>query len=1141
MPPASTANLVDSLRRYRLLEPPQLEELARDPAGRRPDPKEVARHLLGRGWLTPYQVNQLLQDRGQDLLIGSYVLLERLGEGGMGQVFKARNWKLNRIVALKVIRKDQLTNPESLRRFHREIRVTSQLSHPNIVTAVDADQEGGSHFLVMEHVEGTDLSRLVKQHGALPVPQACDIIRQAALGLQHAHEQGLIHRDIKPSNLMVTKDGTVKLLDLGLARMLDNTEDDAKTLTEAGSILGTPDYGAPEQARQSGKVDIRADLYALGCTLYYLLTAQVPFPGGTLGEKLVKHQLDEPEPVEQLRPEIPASVGVIVRTLMAKKPEDRYQTPAELAAALAAALQGAPLPARTNTALRVAVAAGAPTGPGPMRPNTALREAVTSALPVRANTAIDSRTVNGVESPQPLVDDRSNRRRWPRLAALGVLLAGLALATVIVWPSSKPAPSPPATSAETAETELKRLTERVADKSVKRDEVRREVLAFRRAHYGTPLAMQAGELLFQLPSPLDTFRTAPHPVADNVAGQPKELTALLGEQRGRHWSAIRCLALRADGKALAAAGDDRVIRLWDTTGLREHATVHLPNQSIAHLYSISGMAYSPDGALLASWSADERGVRLWDLSRSMPRLKGIVEHGGTVAGAVFLPDGQSLVTATRDGLLVLWKLDDLTKEVARQKVPGKALYALKLVPGTQSLITGGDDGRLHIFEINQGQFTARPAVPAHKAFIPQIAVAADGKVVASIGADGQTRVWNFAEGRLTETAALASSRAYPLAAALSPDGSLIAFTGPNASIRIHRTDKPKPEDGTELSGHSGGISALAFLPGGKSLVSAGLDHSLRMWDLGMAGWRERVPPRGHTSGARHVLFAPDDRGLVSTGDTSVRWWDFAAATPRKSTIFEPPGSWIPLAITIDGKTLAAGSRDGLVRLWDVENIPPREWLQQPAFPGTVNAVSFSADGRWLAAAGGYDTQQVRLWGLAGTAQPAPRPLMTGGKGLQWSLAFAPDSRLLAAGGPDGKLRLWDMSAAGAKDRPSFEAHAPSIISSLAFSPDSRILVAASQNRAINAWDLTKSPWAKLATFVGHRDGMVFVAIAANGRSMVSAGSDGQLIWWDFPSGKKLDTWQFPGPIHDVAFANDGRHIATANGNGSIYVIRLPAR
>ena len=337
MPTVSISTFADALRKTHLLAAHQLDELTRDLQTRFLVPHDLAAELIRRDWLTPYQANQLLQGRGGDLLLGSYVLLERIGEGGMGAVFKARNWKLGNVVALKLVRPEKLDNPDAVRRFHHEIRAAAQLDHPNIVRAFDADQVNGAHLLVMEYVPGVDLAKLVKKSGPLPVDKACDYARQAALGLQHAFERGMVHRDIKPANLLLTPAGVVKILDMGLARLRHAAEesDASSTMTREGTVMGTLDYIAPEQALDSHRVDIRADLYSLGCTLYFLLSGKVPFPGGTAMEKLMRRQSQEPAPVDEVHPGVPAAVGAVVRKLMARRPEDRYQTPAEAAAALA--------------------------------------------------------------------------------------------------------------------------------------------------------------------------------------------------------------------------------------------------------------------------------------------------------------------------------------------------------------------------------------------------------------------------------------------------------------------------------------------------------------------------------------------------------------------------------------------------------------------------------------------------------------------------------------------------------------------------------------------------------------------------------------------------------------------------------------
>lgn len=352
----SVSAFVDALKNSRLLEPSQWEDLSSTLKFRFSDPSALAKELMQREWITPYQINQLHQGRGGDLILGPYVLLERLGKGGMGLVYKARHRRLARIVALKLIRKELLANPTAVRLFHSEILAAAKLSHPNIVLAFDADAVDGVHFYTMEYVEGSTFENLVQTSGPLPVNLACESMRQTALGIQHAFERGVIHRDIKPSNIMlawtslptspppsrVAEEETraqwgghtpiVKLLDMGLARINAEDEDPRKTFnSNKPALMGTPDFMAPEQADDAQHADVRSDLYSLGCTLYYVLTGEVPYPHGTRLEKLMRHHTETPRPIEELNPHVPQAVGDIIRKLMAKRPEDRFQTARDLA------------------------------------------------------------------------------------------------------------------------------------------------------------------------------------------------------------------------------------------------------------------------------------------------------------------------------------------------------------------------------------------------------------------------------------------------------------------------------------------------------------------------------------------------------------------------------------------------------------------------------------------------------------------------------------------------------------------------------------------------------------------------------------------------------------------------------------------
>jgi serine/threonine protein kinase len=231
---------LDSLHQQPILEPKQLEELDRR-LTHLTDLQSLTADLFQRGWLTAHQIAQLARGKGASLILGGFVLLDILGEGGMGRVFKARQRSLNRLVALKVIRPGRLNTPAAQSRFRREVEVIARLDHLHIVHAYDADEVNGIYFLAMEYIDGTDLARLAKQ-GPLPTPLSCDYIRQAALGLQHAYERGMVHRDIKPTNLMLTRVGVIKILDLGLAHLASEVVGDAQTdLTGTGTVLGTAD------------------------------------------------------------------------------------------------------------------------------------------------------------------------------------------------------------------------------------------------------------------------------------------------------------------------------------------------------------------------------------------------------------------------------------------------------------------------------------------------------------------------------------------------------------------------------------------------------------------------------------------------------------------------------------------------------------------------------------------------------------------------------------------------------------------------------------------------------------------------------------------------------------------------------------
>ncbi|MCX8138647.1 MAG: protein kinase, partial [Gemmataceae bacterium] len=435
--PTTASEFVDLVLKSGVVEESRVREflkkLAEGSSGIPSDPARLAGLMVHEGLLTYFQAEQILQGKYKRFTIGKYKVLEKLGSGGMGQVFLCEHILMRRRVAIKVLPTTKAQDPAGLERFYREARAIAAVDHPNLVRAYDIDQAENLHFLVMEYVDGVSLQELVKKIGPLPVLRACHYIYGAAVGLNHVHEIGLIHRDIKPSNILVDRHGMVKILDLGLARFFHDTDELTKKYDE--NILGTADYLSPEQAVDSHTVDIRTDIYSLGATFYYLLTGQPPFPEGTVTQKLIWHQTRDPKPISAYRSDVPPEIIAIIDKMMKKKPEERYQTPAELMQALAPWVT-VPIPPPSEQELpALSRAAG-----GGMRPQVSAGP-ITPITPSPASAGGDSSSVSTLPSlgpagvphpPPPQTPPPSASELYPGVAAL---------------PPSVPLSSPPSSGA----------------------------------------------------------------------------------------------------------------------------------------------------------------------------------------------------------------------------------------------------------------------------------------------------------------------------------------------------------------------------------------------------------------------------------------------------------------------------------------------------------------------------------------------------------------------------------------------------------------------------------------------------------------------------------------------------------------------
>ncbi len=335
--PASVDDLLQLIRKSGMVDEGKLTAFLQrhhKTGGIPADPRETANCMIEEGVLTHFQAEQFLLGKWRGFTIGKFKLLERVGVGGMGQVFLCEHMFMKKRVAVKVLPPAKAEQPAALGRFYREARAAGGLEHPNIVRTHDIDQDGNLHFIVMEYVDGSNLLEIVKKFGPMEVGRAVHYTRQVASGLDFAFRSGLIHRDVKPGNILIDRRGNARVLDMGLARFFKDQSDMLTVKYDDKIVLGTADYVAPEQVANSHSVDVRADVYALGATLYFLLAGHPPFPMGTVSQKLLWHRTKEPTPIRQIRPDVPEAIAAIVTRMMAKDPGLRHQTPAEVVAAL---------------------------------------------------------------------------------------------------------------------------------------------------------------------------------------------------------------------------------------------------------------------------------------------------------------------------------------------------------------------------------------------------------------------------------------------------------------------------------------------------------------------------------------------------------------------------------------------------------------------------------------------------------------------------------------------------------------------------------------------------------------------------------------------------------------------------------------
>jgi len=604
-----------------------------------------------------------------------YRVLEQIGAGGMGTVHKAEHRLMERMVALKVIRRELTDKQEAVERFRMEVKAAARLSHPNIVTAYDADQAGDVHFLVMEYVEGESLDKLIQRRGPLPVAEACDIVLQAASGLQHAFERGMVHRDIKPANLMVasgqrsvaskaeptlpphldtsncplaTSHGpltTVKVADFGLARFASERSPSG-SLTPVGAVVGTPDYIAPEQALEPQKADIRADIYSLGCTLYHMLAGRPPFPEGTALQKLMSHQERKPQRVSEIRADLPEELVHVLDRMMAKDPAKRYQTPAAVVEALTPFV--APKPG----------------------------------------------------SPKP----PSIRRRGLVILLATAVILGVLLAITAIWQRSQQRRHLPPDQPVVFPDELRRLEGNSGPYTAAAfDRMATLALTAGADHVLRLWDLDSGEEIAQLTghtSPVVSLDFSYDKRSAISADQENKIRVWdLAERRQTaelSWTdgAVRSVVFTWDDRHALIAGDNGAVAIWNTTEARKP----LQRQSLPDRIEVATL--DRYGTFLAAGGPDGV-VRIWDMARKQPGRKP-TGHGAAVTCAAWSPDARYMLTGGADKAVRFWRAAT-GKELRKYEGHTAAVRCAALSRNVGWAVSGGDDRIVRLWDVDSGK------------------------------------------------------------------------------------------------------------------------------------------------------------------------------------------------------------------------------------------------------------------------------------------------------------------------------------------------------------------------------------------------------------------------------------------------------
>jgi len=1010
-----------------------------------------------------------------------YRIVKRLGIGGMGTVYLAEHRLMDRPVALKVIRADLLGNEGLVKRFRREVRSAARLaSHPNLVAAHDAEQVGETHMLVMEFVEGIDLARLVEKRGPLPVGEACEYARQAAVGLQHAFEDGMVHRDIKPQNLMRTTRGQIKILDLGLARFASEVTSQAG-VTAHGMVLGSADYIAPEQISDPHAADVRADIYSLGCTLYYLLAGQPPFPDGTLIQKLKAHSEHAPRPLAEVRAGVPPELARLVERMMAKDPARRFQTPDEVAAALA-----------------------------PFADAKSARTAVTDPL---FDTSLDAPRPAAASKPGHrgrLKAVEKLRARGPRAwwFAAWPLLLGL----VIVWAAV-------AFRIKTKDGVI--VLENVPENAVV--EVDGDQVTITPTG-GQPVKIEAS--------------AGKHGVIvrrgdDVLLGESVTLQSGKQSKLSVRYEPLAAPSMRKRVSDVAVRSE---VAKSPAPPPLPPGSVHSPNLAAPQHVGPSlppGWVSLFNGKDLAGWKTHPSQPGNWRVENGVLIGSG-PENGGGIGS---LPGISHLYTERGDykdfHLRVEARLDNGDEGgVCFRSSFGPKFPSTVDLPSwpaaylAQITSTQGDLGKtgslLRLRDGSPGPFgnevISALGWPSTRVAVQQwftLDVIAERNII-TIMVNGKLSAYDADIDQLYSGGHIALQQ--------RSKQTHIEFR----RIAIKELNSSDREDAREVRrfvGHTSRVNRVAFAPDGRTILS------------GSAGWELKIRNDGNGTFTSSTHMGDNSLRLWDADSGRIRFLLTEDFNEIVTLAFSADGRYAASCTDI--------WREDKLPIWNLQTGRQAHMFREPALPGANNfppglttEVSFAPGDRRVFAA--RSNGIVQVWDLE-TEKEQPPIMLKGEKGETFRdrefprAAFTGDGLRLVTGSQNGVMELWDLQSG---KRLRTMAGQIGEVRGLACTANGRLILAGGSDSTVHLWDGDSGK--ELKSFKGDNRDLRCVALSPDGRRALSAGNDAVVRLWDLESGtEKCRLAGHTMGINSVAFSTDGRRALSGSDDGTVRLWQLP--